>query len=280
LADWWTRPVKRCLRDRLQIARLAVDPGDRGDHVEDLLQRDVLPDLAALLCGAEQRPTGGDHPVATLKEHAAVWRRSEQFGGDAVLACEERDERMQPCHQGRTWCLRHNCGLCRGADRVDLVAVEALKQLAATRGELGPAANNDKPFASAQRRYSTSKLANIYFTYAPARRLPAGVTVNAFDPGLMPGTGLAREAPAPLQFINNRVMPHAIPLLRRVYNPNVHTVNESGAAIARLLTDPGLAQIAGRYFEGRREIRSSQESYDSTRAQELWDTSHTLTALP
>jgi len=33
-------------------------------------------------------------------------------------------------------------------------------------------------------------------TYGLAPRLPAGITVNAFDPGLMPGTGLARDYPA------------------------------------------------------------------------------------
>jgi NAD(P)-dependent dehydrogenase (short-subunit alcohol dehydrogenase family) len=51
--------------------------------------------------------------------------------------------------------------------------------------EAGPTASKDKPFASGQRRYSISKLANIYFTYALAGRLPSGVTVNAFDPVLV-----------------------------------------------------------------------------------------------
>ena len=52
---------------------------------------------------------------------------------------------------------------------------------ALARGELGAAAASDKAFASGQRRYSTSKLANVYFTYALARRLPAGATTNALD---------------------------------------------------------------------------------------------------
>jgi NAD(P)-dependent dehydrogenase (short-subunit alcohol dehydrogenase family) len=148
------------------------------------------------------------------------------------------------------------------------------------RGELGPSAANDGPFATGQRRYSTSKLANIYFTYALARRLPDGVTANAFDPGLMPGTGLVREAVAPLRFINSHVFPRMIPLLRRFFRPNVHTVEESGAAVARLLTDPALAGTTGSYFEGRGEIRSSEESYDEARAEELWRASEALTAQP
>jgi NAD(P)-dependent dehydrogenase (short-subunit alcohol dehydrogenase family) len=146
---------------------------------------------------------------------------------------------------------------------------------ALARGELGAAAASDKAFASGQRRYSTSKLANVYFTYALARRLPAGVTANAFDPGLMPRTSLMREAPAPLRFIASHI---PISLLRRLFSPNVHTAQESGGALAGLVTDPELSAVTGRYFEGRRQIRSSDESYNDERAEELWNDSMALTA--
>jgi NAD(P)-dependent dehydrogenase (short-subunit alcohol dehydrogenase family) len=142
-------------------------------------------------------------------------------------------------------------------------------------GELGPTAASDKAFASGQRRYSTSKLANVYFTYALARRLPSGITANAFDPGLMPATGLMREAPAALRFIFRHI---PIALLRRLFSPNVHTAEESGAALARLVTAPELNTTTGRYFEGSRQIRSSDESYNDERAVELWNASVTLTA--
>jgi NAD(P)-dependent dehydrogenase (short-subunit alcohol dehydrogenase family) len=146
---------------------------------------------------------------------------------------------------------------------------------ALARGELGPAGASDKSMANGQRRYSTSKLANVYFTYALARRLPAEVTANAFDPGLMPRTGLMREAPAPLRFIARHI---PISLLRRLFSPNVHTAQESGGALARLVTDPELSAVTGRYFEGRRQIRSSDESYNDERAEELWNASMALTA--
>jgi NAD(P)-dependent dehydrogenase (short-subunit alcohol dehydrogenase family) len=118
----------------------------------------------------------------------------------------------------------------------------------------------------------------VYFTYALARCLPDGVTVNAFDPGLMPGTGLVREAPAPLRFANAHVLPHIIPFVRRTRMPNIHTVEESAGALAWLLTDPALAGTTGKYFEGRLAIRSSDESYDGNRAEELWQARATLTA--
>jgi NAD(P)-dependent dehydrogenase (short-subunit alcohol dehydrogenase family) len=149
---------------------------------------------------------------------------------------------------------------------------------ALARGELGDAAAKSGPFSYGQRLYTTSKLANVYFTYGLARRLPAGVTVNAFDPGLMPGTGLLRNAPAPIAFLAAHVMPRVIPLLRLVMYPNVHTPAESGAALARLVMDPALDGSTGRYFEGMKEIRSSVESYDDNRAEELWKASEQLTA--
>ena len=147
---------------------------------------------------------------------------------------------------------------------------------ALARGELGPAAAKDGGFMYGQRLYTTSKLANIYFTYALSRRLPPGVSVNAFDPGLMPGTGLVRDAPAPLRFVAKHVLPRIIPLLRLVMYANVHTPAESGASLARLVNDPALAGVTGKYFEGTKETRSSIDSYDDARADELWNVSEAL----
>jgi NAD(P)-dependent dehydrogenase (short-subunit alcohol dehydrogenase family) len=148
------------------------------------------------------------------------------------------------------------------------------------RGELGPAAASDEPFAAGQRRYTTSKLANVYFTYALARRLPAGVTANAFNPGLVPETGLTREAAAPIRFAAIHIMPHIRPLLRRTVTPNVHTVKESGGALAWLATAPEVADTTGKYFDQRHVVTSSQESYDCARAEALWADSLVLTAQP
>ena len=150
---------------------------------------------------------------------------------------------------------------------------------ALAKGELGPEAANDDAKADRGRRYSTTKLANVYFTYGLAPRLPEGNTVNAFDPGLMPGTGLAREYPAVARFAWHAILPRVIPLLRLILMKNIHTPKESGSALARLIIDPTLAATNGKYFEGMREIPSSVESYDEGRAQELWRDSAILTGL-
>jgi hypothetical protein len=46
-----------------------------------------------------------------------------------------------------------------------------------------------------------------------------------------------------------------------------------------LVVDPALAATTGRYFSGRREVRSSAESYDHAKAADLWATSEELASL-
>ena len=143
-------------------------------------------------------------------------------------------------------------------------------------GVLGPAASRDGAFVAGQRRYSTSKLANVFHAYELARRLPEGVTANAFNPGLVPGTGLQRSAPAPVRIIAKHVLPRMTWLVRRVMTPNVHTAEESGSALASLAIDPALNDTTGAYFDGRTAVNSSEESYDTAKAAELWDVSEIL----
>ncbi|KAI2603416.1 dehydrogenase/reductase [Hypoxylon fragiforme] len=124
-----------------------------------------------------------------------------------------------------------------------------------------------------RRHYANSKLANILWTYAAHRRLgqsvpDRGVVVAAFDPGLMPGTGLAREYPPLMNFLWWKVLPRVVPVLKCVYTENIHTPGESGASLAWLATmeEGG----GGKYFEGRKEIMSSEGSYDEKKQDDLW----------
>jgi NAD(P)-dependent dehydrogenase (short-subunit alcohol dehydrogenase family) len=134
------------------------------------------------------------------------------------------------------------------------------------------------PNVVGRRRYSTSKLCNVLATYELARRLRderpgESITVNAFDPGLMAGTGLARDYGRVQTFAWKYVMP----VLTVIPGINTHTPRRSGAALARLVLDADLAQTTGRYFEGKKEIRSSHDSYDRAKQLDLWDTSVELT---
>jgi light-dependent protochlorophyllide reductase len=124
-----------------------------------------------------------------------------------------------------------------------------------------------------RRRYTTSKLCNVLFTYELDRRLGhgrEGVAVNAFDPGLMPGSGLARDYP-PLQRLAWRYL---LPALRML--PGVRGTGTSGRFLAALASDARFDGITGEYFAGPRPIRSSADSYDPDKALDLWETSERM----
>jgi NAD(P)-dependent dehydrogenase (short-subunit alcohol dehydrogenase family) len=129
---------------------------------------------------------------------------------------------------------------------------------------------DDAAPAEGRRRYTTSKLCNVLFAYELDRKLgqgARGVTVTAFDPGLMPGSGLARDYSAVGRFFWRYVFP-----VMRVL-PNVNSTSTSGARLAALAIDPVFDGVTGAYYEGRKAIRSSDDSYDTAKALDLWDTS-------
>ena len=142
------------------------------------------------------------------------------------------------------------------------------------------------PGLAGRRRYTTSKLCNVLCAYElERRRLAEGLStpkapidVNVFDPGAMPKTGLARDWGPLGRFVWNGLLPPVVPILRRLGVP-FSTAEASGWALARLVTDPSFENVSGRYFEIDEEARSSRESYDRAKAEELWETSATLVGL-
>jgi light-dependent protochlorophyllide reductase len=142
----------------------------------------------------------------------------------------------------------------------------------------------DDPRGTAGRRaYTTSKLCNVLFTYELERKLRAektvgsngrSITVNAFDPGLMPGTGLARDYGRLARFAWRFVLPALRPFV-----PNVNSAARSGRALANIVTDPRFERISGKYFQGSRDVPSSKDSYDPVIATELWESSTSMVKL-
>ena len=134
----------------------------------------------------------------------------------------------------------------------------------------------EPPQTAGRRRYTTSKLCNLLFAYELDRRLRGGregVTVNAFNPGLIPGSGLARDYP-PVQRFGWR---YVLPLLR--FLPQVNSARTSGNRLAALVHDPRFERVSGRYFDGLKEVRSSTDSYDRDKASDLWRTSERLAGV-
>ena len=126
--------------------------------------------------------------------------------------------------------------------------------------------------------YTTSKLCNVLFAYELNRRLQqqqiSSITVNVFNPGLMPGSGLAQDYTPTAKFVWNNILP----IFSR-FVPNVNTVENAGRALARLVLDPALKNTTGKYFSGTKAIDSSPETSDRTLATQLWNGSVELSQL-
>ena len=132
------------------------------------------------------------------------------------------------------------------------------------------------------RAYATSKLCNVLCAYELGRRLEASglstpdrpITVNAFDPGLMAGTGLGRHERGLVRLMWYYLMPWGSRLMGFGRTPK-----QSGADLAYLVTAPKLKNISGKFFDGREIIPSSADSNDPDKAADLWQTSIELSNL-
>ncbi|KAG2393847.1 hypothetical protein C9374_003611 [Naegleria lovaniensis] len=129
-------------------------------------------------------------------------------------------------------------------------------------------------------RYSTSKLCNLLCGYELERRLQNSMstssstqskpafTVNMFNPGFVPTTSLARDYHPALVFIAH----HVLPLLSYVTS-KIRTLHDSGSHLKRLVVDPSLEHVSGKYFDGDTLKESTMESHDREKQRELWEES-------
>jgi NAD(P)-dependent dehydrogenase (short-subunit alcohol dehydrogenase family) len=145
------------------------------------------------------------------------------------------------------------------------------RELAAGRG--------DDAVSDAQRardRYATSKLCNLLAMRALACRVPASrVAFHAIDPGLMPGTGLARQMPWYARAVWHTLMRAIVPLA-----PGGSTPARSARVIRRLLVDPELAGRTGLYLDERgRELTLTAAAGRVDHQDELYATSLELAGL-
>ena len=134
-------------------------------------------------------------------------------------------------------------------------------------GQIDPSA---KPEQQCLDRYAASKLCNLLFTYAMARRVSANrARFLAFDPGLMPGTALARDRGSMARFAWENIMP-----LMRLFTPGVSSPEHSSRALSRLLTDPFIAPTTGLHFDYRlKQTKTSDGSQRKDWQRDLYETS-------
>lgn len=142
--------------------------------------------------------------------------------------------------------------------------------------------NGLKPI-SGGKRYSTSKLCTILYAYELDRKLRrshSSITSIAFDPGLIPETGLSRTSPKPVQWLTTTSLMKGF---LKVLGVTMGSLSFSGNALAKIAADPAFAGGSGKYFQSKNgrliEARSSKVSYDEQRAAKLWSDSEQLVHL-
>lgn len=115
---------------------------------------------------------------------------------------------------------------------------------------------------SSFRAYGESKLMNVMHGYVLARRLEGtGVTANSLHPG----------------FVRTNFGRRSLGWIGRLFMPVVQlaAINEAKGAetMIYLAASPDVAGVSGRYFDKKKAVKSSDESYDEAAQQRLWEIS-------
>jgi NAD(P)-dependent dehydrogenase (short-subunit alcohol dehydrogenase family) len=111
---------------------------------------------------------------------------------------------------------------------------------------------------SGMRAYAQSKLAQVMFTFDLADRLgDAGVTANCLHPAT---------------YMPTKIVFHA-------RGGATSTLEEGVEATMRLVVDPALEGVTGRYFSGTREARADPQAYDPEARRRLRELSERLAGL-
>jgi NAD(P)-dependent dehydrogenase (short-subunit alcohol dehydrogenase family) len=123
-------------------------------------------------------------------------------------------------------------------------------------------------------RYSTSKLCMVMYTHEFSERfINKGITINAYNPGLMPDTGLGGLNK---KLFRKLFLKYILPLFVR---DAMSTPEKSGKLLANLVSSKKFEGITGKYFDRQKEIEPSKESFDKNKTTDLWKTSVELTKI-
>lgn len=114
---------------------------------------------------------------------------------------------------------------------------------------------------SSWKAYSMSKLANVMHTFELARRLESA-TANCLHPGMIPGSELYRELPAPVKLLFG--------ILSRVPIGPVKSVEQGAATTVYLVASGDGRRATGGYYEDCAEAEPSEEAKDRRGQEELW----------
>lgn len=116
--------------------------------------------------------------------------------------------------------------------------------------------------------YGQSKLANVLFTAALAKRLPAHITANSLHPGVVK------------THIGNKDMPSYMSAVWSLFTALAGISVQKGAATSVYLASSAEVDgVSGKYFAKSREKKPSKKAQDGQLAEQLWNESIRLCGL-
>jgi NAD(P)-dependent dehydrogenase (short-subunit alcohol dehydrogenase family) len=206
----------------------------------DLASLDAVHVLAREVLAAEER-------LDVLVNNAGIGTRSGSV--------EEREVSTDG-HELR-FAVNHLAGFALTLDLLDLLRRSAPARIVNV-SSLGQQAIDfddvmlERPGAySGVRAYCQSKLAQVLFTFELAPRVAAdGVTVTALHPATYMPTKMVRSP--------------------------ISTLEQGVEATLRLVADPALDGVTGRFFDGLREALPDPQAADADARRRLWDLSADL----
>jgi NAD(P)-dependent dehydrogenase (short-subunit alcohol dehydrogenase family) len=164
----------------------------------------------------------------------------------------------------RTWAVNHLANFLLTLELQDLLEKSAPAHIVNVSSAMhaGKTLDLDKieeEKSYGMRGYGQSKLANVLFTYALARRLAGTrVTANCLHPGVV-STGLVKTERRPV-----------VKLLLTLLRPFLSSPANGAATSIYLASSPEVEGLSGKYFINRKAVPSSPLSYDEALQERLW----------
>jgi retinol dehydrogenase 12 len=252
----------------------------KGAHVVIVGRNEARTHATAASIAAEARSAEIDFLVADLSLQAEVRRLAEAFKSrysrldvlvnNAGAIFTRREVTAEGFEQ--TWALNHLAEFLLTRLLLDTLEASAPARIvnvasaAHARGRLNLEDPQGANKYGAMSAYAQSKLANIMFTCALARRLTGrGVTANCLHPGVV-ATGFGRNTSG------------LVNVLFSLARPFLLSAQQGAATSIYLASSPEVAEVSGEYFANCKPIASSKLSMDVAMQEKLWDLSERQTA--
>lgn len=192
----------------------------------------------------------------------ARYRRLDVLVNNAGAIFTERQ--MTPEGFERTWALNHLAYFALTLALLDLLKASAPSRVVNVSSAMHLRGQMDFDNTQGERKfsgsdlYAQSKLANVLFTNALARRLEGtGVTANCLHPGVV-ATGFAHNNTGPIKWLATLAKPFLI------------SADKGAATSMYLATSPEVEGVTGKYFAKCKEAKSSRSARDEATQERLW----------